>query len=387
LFLVAEGKLKQMSRLVAGQDQLVRADGSATPIIDLTGGAAVESLHRIATSIGPATSLAGHLLVANGVVCGDYALQLGNLEEAAPDLLVAGHADLPEFGSAAYTSAAALSPKTSQSLTGDFADPWWLPQCLENIEKIPGAVMCPDQACLDSKTYLHAICNCQPPYQNGCVPPPGCCLSTPSTAVLVYGRDPGPCYCCCGMADAAMAVAVDHTTFKPIHEFSVGDTVLVATKPDLSAWEQVPVAFSSGTGPGSDSPTIQIRYGDPSHPDVIITSSGQLFLVVGGKLKQASRLVAGRDQLVGADGAAVPIIDLIGGIAADTLHRIATSTGPATSLAGHLMVANGVMCGDYALQLGNLEEAAPNLLVAGHAGLPELGSAAYTQRYANPRRD
>jgi hypothetical protein len=181
------------------------------------------------------------------------------------------------------------------------------------------------------------------------------------------------------MVGAAMAIAVDRTTFKPVHEFSVGDKVLVATKPDLSAWEQVPVAFSAGTGPGSDSPTIHIRYGDPGRPEALIVSAGQLFLVAGGKLKQAARLVAGQDQLVGADGSAVPIVDLIGGIAADTLHRIATSTGPATSLAGHLMLVNGVVCGDYALQLGNLEQAAPDLLVAGHADLPELGSAAYAK--------
>jgi hypothetical protein len=72
----------------------------------------------------------------------------------------------------------------------------------------------------------------------------------------------------------------------------------------------------------------------------------------------------------------------VGGIAADALHRIATSTEPATRLAGHLMVANGVVCGDYALQLGNLEQTAPNLLVAGHADLPELGSEAYARSFA-----
>jgi hypothetical protein len=266
--------------------------------------------------------------------------------------------------------------------------PWWLPQCLENLKKIPGGVLCSDQHCRDASRYLYAVCNCQPPYQNGCPQPPtpNCCSYAPPSPVVVFGPSPY-CYCCCGMVDGAMAMAVDHTTYRPIHEFAVGDKVLVATKPDLSAWEQVPVAFSSGTGPGSDSPTIQIRYGDPGQPETLIVSARQLFLVTGGKLKQASRLVAGEDQLVGADGSAVPIIDLIGGIAADTLHRVATSTAPATSLAGHLMVINGVMCGDYALQLGNLEQAAPNLLVAGHAGLPELGSAAYAQRYANPRRN
>jgi hypothetical protein len=263
--------------------------------------------------------------------------------------------------------------------------PWWYKQCEEAVKKMPGGgVMCSNDVCAgQAYPYFHAVCTCQPPYVNGCTEPrqPNCCIYGPDTPILIFSPA-GPCYCCCAMLDAAMAVAVDHTTYKPIHEFSVGDTVLVATKPDLSAWEQMPVAFSSGTGPGSDSPTIQIRYGDPSHPDMIIASSGQLFLVAAGKLKQASRLVAGRDQLVGADGAATPIIDLIGGIAADTLHRIATSTGPATSLAGHLMVANGVVCGDYALQLGNLEQAAPDLLVAGHADLPELGSAAYPRSVA-----
>jgi hypothetical protein len=269
------------------------------------------------------------------------------------------------------------------------ADPPWLPGCLENIKKIdPHAVLCSAQTCHDAANYLQHICLCLPPYQNGCLQPTsGCCVYVPTSPVPVY-TPTGYCYCCCGLVvGAAMTMAVDRTTFKPVHEFAVGDKVLVATKPDLSAWEQVPVAFSSGTGPGSDSPTIQVRYGDPSQPETLIVAARQLFLLAGGKLKQASRLVAGQDQLIRADGSATPIIDVLGGIAADTLHRIATSTEPATRLAGHLMVANGVVCGDYALQLGNLEQTAPDLLVAGHADLPELGSEAYTQRHASRRQN
>jgi hypothetical protein len=266
------------------------------------------------------------------------------------------------------------------------AEPWWYQQCEDNIKKIPGAVMCSPEVCANQPTshLIHLVCNCLPPYNNGCTEPrqPGCCLYVPTSPVPVYTLT-GYCYCCCGMVEgAAMTMAVDRTTFKPVHEFAVGDKVLVATKPDLSAWEQAPVAFSSGTGPGSDSPTIQVRYGDPSQPETLIVAARQLFLLAGGKLKQASRLVAGQDQLVRADGSATPIIDVMGGIAADTLHRIATSTEPATRLAGHLMVANGVVCGDYALQLGNLEQTAPDLLVAGHADLPELGSPAYARSFA-----
>lgn len=264
------------------------------------------------------------------------------------------------------------------------ADPPWLPGCLENLRKIdPRAVLCPAQTCRDAERYLRSVCNCLPPYTNGCTEPrkPGCCVYGPTSPIPVYSPT-GFCYCCCGSAESPTAVAVDRTTFKAINEFAVGDKVLVATKPDLSAWEQAPVAFSSGTGPGSDSPTIQVRYGDPNQPETLIVAGRQLFLLAGGKLKQASRLVAGQDQLVRADGSATPIIDVLGGIAADTLHCIATSTEPATRLAGHLMVVNGVVCGDYALQLGNLEQTAPDLLVAGHADLPELGSPAYAGSFA-----
>ena len=45
---------------------------------------------------------------------------------------------------------------------------------------------------------------------------------------------------------------------------------------------------------------------------------------------------------------------------------ISTSNATTTDMAGHLIIANGVICGDYSLQLTHLEEAKPNLMAGGN---------------------
>ena len=105
------------------------------------------------------------------------------------------------------------------------------------------------------------------------------------------------------------------------------------------------------------------------------------FLLHDGKLKRASKLVPGKDQLVRPDGTAVPITGMEAHVPTRGVHQIAMSTGPATELAGHLVVANGVVCGDYALELADLEGKLPHALAPGHAALPDFGTDAYARRH------
>lgn len=264
-------------------------------------------------------------------------------------------------------------------------DPPWLAGCLENLKKIPGAVLCSEQHCLDSQTYNHMVCHCTPPYNNGCPqtnPPPGCCSYTDTSPVPVF-TPTGTCYCCCGCFANDTQVAYDETSTKPIKDFVVGDPVLVAMNVDLSEWEQLPVVFSSGTGAESSSTMIQVRFGDEANPEFVIATRDQLFLLPGQQFKRTSRLVPGQDSLIRKDGSQAPVLDLTAGTFTTGVHQIATSSNTTTNPDGHLLLANGVVCGDYSLQITNLDEAAPKLMVAGHADLPEFGTKAYGERHAH----
>jgi hypothetical protein len=254
------------------------------------------------------------------------------------------------------------------------ADPPWYAQCLDNISKIPGGVPCPQDRCFHVNSYVHAVCNCQPPYSNGCTDPPtpGCCAYSASSPIFVVSNE-GSCYCCCGMMGTSTEVDVGGQDAAPVHEIAVGDVVRTALDPGLEEWALVPARFSSGTGAGG--PGVEIRFGDPHELETVVADKDQLFLVEDGRLKRASRLVAGRDKLTRPDGSRVAILDLAALDQAGPRHRIATSDGPAADWAGHLIVVNGVVCGDYALQLADLEAERPEMMAEGHAGPPGYGAA------------
>ena len=238
------------------------------------------------------------------------------------------------------------------------SDPPWYTQCLDNIAKL-GGTLCPADFCYDAGDYLYHICNCVPPYSNGCPDPPtpDCCAYGPTSPIWVSGPD--PCYCCCITSDSAVPVVSVEGEARPIGEIAVGDAVRAALDPGLKDWALVPARFSSGTGEGG--PAMVLRFGDPHELETIVASPDQLFLV-GGKLKPASRLQVGKDRLTRPDGGTVDLLAADEIPAGGPQHRIATSTGPEADWAGHLIVVNGVVCGDYALQLADLETARPDML-------------------------
>jgi hypothetical protein len=265
------------------------------------------------------------------------------------------------------------------------ADPWWLQPCKDNIAKIPNGKLCSQDHCTEAQNYSHAVCTCVPPYSNGCPDPPTstCCSYTATSPVFVAGTP--PCYCCCGCLANDTLVAVDQDERKAIQEFVVGDMVYVAMDRELQTWDQLPIQFSAGTGPNSVTDMIQIRFAGPEQElgETIIATRNQLFMVQGNKLKRASRLVPQLDALMRPDGSTVEVIDLTTGQFKGGVHAISTSVLQAREWAGHLMVYNGIVGGDYALQVTDLELANPELLVDGHADLPEFGTRAYAEQYSH----
>lgn len=129
-FLMKDGTLKQAQKLVPGKDVLLLQDGSTTPIVSLEVGMFEKGVHHIATSAERATSLDGHLLLANGIVVGDYSLQISLANKNG--LLKDAHVDAPVFGTRAYSEAyphlstTPFSAYASEKSEGQVADSFTL---------------------------------------------------------------------------------------------------------------------------------------------------------------------------------------------------------------------------------------------------------------------
>ena len=103
-FLMKDRTLKLAKYLRPGVDQLLTADGSTTPIRSMEVGMFAKGIHHIATSRAPAKSMDGHLLLANGIVVGDYAIQRGISGGQAAGIEDV-HQEQPVFGTREYAKA------------------------------------------------------------------------------------------------------------------------------------------------------------------------------------------------------------------------------------------------------------------------------------------
>jgi hypothetical protein len=154
------------------------------------------------------------------------------------------------------------------------------------------------------------------------------------------------CNCTCSCLAYGTPVAIPSGT-KAIQTIALGDQVLAA---DTNfQWTPMPVEFSDGTGPDSVQPQmVFVTYGQPEQ--TIIVTLDHTFLQAGGKLIRANMLIVG-DSLLGPGGEEVKILNIqvknyVGGV-----WNIATSHEQPTSLNGHLINTQGVISGDYAVQL------------------------------------
>lgn len=146
-------------------------------------------------------------------------------------------------------------------------------------------------------------------------------------------------------------------TERPIRELSIGDEVMAADinvregKVQLS-WLAKTVMFSSGTSAGEISTMIFIRHDPVGKNTQIIVSTDQVFLLANGKLIRARDLAPGSHQLVSANGEAVNIQEVKMGNYSRGINDFGLGMGPVTDPNGHLILAGGVVAGDYCLQLG-----------------------------------
>ncbi len=182
------------------------------------------------------------------------------------------------------------------------------------------------------------------------------------------------CDCCCACFAWNTPIAVPKG-FKMVQNFEVGDQILVSN--EKFEWETQKIGFSSGTPPlppGQQTyPTaVYVHYGEGRG---LICTPDQLFLMPSGKLKQAIKLSI-NDYLVDDKGEKVSINSIKLAEYAGGWNHIATTLEYEGSIDGHLMNSNGVVAGDYTLQVN--QDKFSDMMEGG----PSIGSKEYDEAHA-----
>jgi len=261
-------------------------------------------------------------------------------------------------------------------------------------------LLCEETHCSDfaNRPSFHAICHCldwqgnpipdcapkdiRYPVQTGqCAGPEGQILQVSPDDC--YARGAGwrwqMCFCCCACFASATPIGVPEG-FREIGELAVGDQVLTAAWSEgVWKWQPRTVQFSSGSPANVEAGgnlMIHIQYGADA---TLLAAPNQLFMVASGKLKRADQLVPGSDRLLSPEGAQVEISRIQSGMYYRAIHHLATEVTGYEDFTGainhHLINLNGVICGDYLLQLyqGTAKMAAH----LADASAPAFGSEAY----------
>lgn len=237
-------------------------------------------------------------------------------------------------------------------------------KCLANAKIFdPSAVLCPDSRCNGgSSKYLNARCHCSPPYtQNPCP-------YTADSPVWIDDSTPNGCYCCCSCFAYGVEIMDGNESVKTIEKFLVGDTVLVATQDPATqvlTWVERTVEFSNGVEPSAENgkTVVTVYYTLEQESRELVVTPDHVFLVYNEdlqkrKLTRAEQLDIFKDRLLDREGQPIPITAKETGGWWHGLHHIATTEDAATDPDYHLLISNGVVTGDWALQIAKLADTA-----------------------------
>lgn len=142
-------------------------------------------------------------------------------------------------------------------------------------------------------------------------------------------------------------INVNATSQKAIQNFLVGDKIFAAGYDNASQWSEQTVKFSAGTSDDSESVMVYIRFMEQNNEGEIIVTPDQPFLLSTKEIKRANRLIPGVDLLLSATGSTLQILDLHIGGYRGRVHNVAING----SHKGDWIVAAGIICGDYTIEL------------------------------------
>jgi hypothetical protein len=198
------------------------------------------------------------------------------------------------------------------------------------------------------------------------------------------------CYCCCTCFANGTLITVPEGKTKAIETLGIGEMIVTSKVSGKRGklkfdWKPAKVSFSNGTGPKSTEPVmIYIEFGDTNH---LIVTPDHLFLMSNGKLKRADKLAPAKDDLVLSDGTTTHINKITIGQYVGGVHHIATTVEDLAHFKGtvddHLLVAAGVVTGDYLLQMFQKSDKMKDLMDDGHDNLPTLGTQAYVNTHVH----
>jgi len=238
-------------------------------------------------------------------------------------------------------------------------------ECKQKLEEHPETQpLCPPDLCLEQmrEGHWHEFCLDKSPYTP--IQTIGCFNA--ATAQWVWGpirqikqlcmekakQDPNweleQCFCCCVGPPGWAAIGLPEDTKRPIGEIGVGDTMLAGKiEGGRVEWEPATVGFSQGTESEDQTEMVRVAYGDGAG---LTVPPDQPLMLADGKLTTAGDLAPGQ-ELMGVDGDPVPVGDVKRGSYEGSVHHIATDPDWNGSLDGHLIQVNGVVAGDFTLQL------------------------------------
>lgn len=194
-----------------------------------------------------------------------------------------------------------------------------------------------------------------------------------------------PCFCCCACYAYGTQIAISDKETKSVESFFPGDKVMAgslsvtAGKKLSLTWDKATVVYSMGSGPMTSgekavNDVLVVSYGKGQE---IICTPDQVFLLSKGKLKYAHQLNLIDDSLTAPDGSAVKINSITRMKYKGGIHHISTSSKPTVNPNGNLLNSNGVVTGDYSLQISAAQMG--NLLETG----PHIGSEEYDKMHKN----
>lgn len=195
--------------------------------------------------------------------------------------------------------------------------------------------------------------------------------------VPVFDPNTGACcLCACSCAAYDTPVAIGKGQTKPIQLFELGDPVLAR---ENGQWVSKTVKFSNGTSSTSIQPEMcYITYELNGEEQTIVVTLDHTFLTPGNKLIRADQLMAGSELQVAAGGI-TPILKFEVNSYEGGIWNIATSDkGVPTSLEGHLIDTQGLISGDYAVQLFFNELSKQGLAVSGDL-MPHFNTEKYVE--------
>jgi LPS O-antigen subunit length determinant protein (WzzB/FepE family) len=147
-------------------------------------------------------------------------------------------------------------------------------------------------------------------------------------------------------------ISMDKTKAKAIDFCKNAEIIHAPTDTTLKKWVKTKINFVSQIGAAGSNSQILIEFSTgKKQTKKLVVGNKQLLLMSDEKLKEAKRIASG-DKLMQSDGTAALVISATAGKFSKLTTYLATSVAPASEPAGHLLVLNGIVAGDYALSLG-----------------------------------